>query len=310
MGLRFVIFLIAAVAASAGVGLLVYDLVEDRKTAASPERTTVVERETYDRVEVLATSAELSVGAFIRSEDVRWISWPADAVSEGMVLRSEDEMETITGAVVRRDTGEGEPLMRRAFLRPEDGGFLAAVLEPGMRAISVNVNTASGNAGFVLPGDQVDLILTHRVENGENGDTHLVSETLQSGLRVLAVDQSLDNDRTAQPAKTMTIEVDRRQAEHIILAEQLGQLTVVLQSIANLPNSNTFIASESERAGQGAPAPQLLGDTASWDYEVSPALSESRSGAPRTVAVMRGSGSETITSRSKEEAQESAQQVE
>lgn len=295
MVLRLFLFLMIAIVASAAVGLLVFKLVEGRETAAIPHAgQATVQQQTYARVEVLTAARELVVGDFIASEDMAWVTWPADAVIEGMVVRDDADETTVIGSVVRRATSEGEPLVRRAFLRPGDGGFLSAVLSPGKRAVTVNVNSSSGNAGFVLPGDLVDLVLTHRVDSNNDGTTRLVSETLQRGLKVLAIDQSLDSSRTAQPAKTVTLEVDKRQAEHVILAEQLGQITLVLQSIVGMQDSDPVSSSLRKNAGLLSP-PSLPEPGGSWDYEVSPALSGRDTSSPSTVTILRGSGTSKTT---------------
>ena len=146
-----------------------------------------------------------------------------------------------------------------------DRGFLAAVLEPGSRAVSVPVNAASGIAGFVFPGDQVDVILTMGVrakdEDGVN-QTRFFSRTLLAGIRVLAVDQKIESENGAvEVAKTATLEVTPKQAEKVALALEMGGLSLSLHSLARERADNAerqakgsyTLDSEVSFAGLGGP---------------------------------------------------------
>ncbi len=118
-----------------------------------------------------------------------------------------------------------------------DRGFLAAVLNPGMRGVSVPVNATSGIAGFVFPGDWVDIILTIRVneksEESGNNRTRYFSETLLTDVRVLAVDQNIENEKgEVNVAKTATLEVTTKQAEMIAIALEMGSISLSLHSLA------------------------------------------------------------------------------
>lgn len=108
--------------------------------------------------------------------------------------------------VARRAIQKGEPILKTVLVKSNEGGFMSAVLEPGKRAVSIAVDSTSGNAGFIFPGDKVDLILTHSVTN-QSVQTR-ASETFVEDVRVLAVDQMLDNpENKAVLAKTVTLEV-------------------------------------------------------------------------------------------------------
>jgi pilus assembly protein CpaB len=103
-----------------------------------------------------------------------------------------------------------------------------------MRAVSIAVSPTSGNAGFISPGDRVDLIVTHRihVDGSTNNLTGtVISDTFIRDVRVLAVDQQLENaDNQAILAKTVTVEVTPKQAEQITVATDLGKISVMLRS--------------------------------------------------------------------------------
>ena len=143
----------------------------------------------------------------------------------------------LIGSVVRRGISEGQPIASEFIVRSGERGFLAAVLRPGMRAVSIGVDDATGISGLVFPGDRVDVILTHEVEAkiaGTNDKvTRRVSETIIVRVRVLAIDQNTD-DLEGKPlrAKTITLEVKPSQAEIIAVAVRMGSLTLSLRSLA------------------------------------------------------------------------------
>ena len=144
------------------------------------------------------------------------------------------KIEDFNGAVVRRSIRAGEPIIPSMLMKPGEGGFMSAVLEPGKRAVSISVNPISGNAGFVSPGDRVDLLITYRVKHGEadaGKEDSIGTETFAHNVRVLAVDQSLDNpENKAILAKTITVEVTPVQAEKISVASEMGKISVALVS--------------------------------------------------------------------------------
>ena len=112
------------------------------------------------RKAVLVAAADLAVGSFVQPDSLRWQDWPDVAVPETYLVRGQGDEAQFVGAVVRRPLIVGQPLTAGSVVKPGERGFLAAVLEPGMRAISVPVDEAAGNAGLIFPGDRVDLILT------------------------------------------------------------------------------------------------------------------------------------------------------
>jgi pilus assembly protein CpaB len=142
------------------------------------------------------------------------------------------------GTVVRFPITAGQPVTRGSLVGPQDRGFLAAALGSGMRAITVPVNSSTGVAGFVFPGDHVDMVLTQQVEGGGDGPALKVSETIVRNLRVLATDQRItDKDKDGKiEVKTfanVTLEVTPKIAEKIAVAQSLGTLSLSLRSIAD-----------------------------------------------------------------------------
>jgi len=181
---------------------------------------------------VLVASQNLSEGTFIRiDKHVQWVEWPTDRIHKQYVREGMIDLQEYNGAVVRQPLLEGEPIVLSGVVKPEDRSFMAAVLMPGYRAISLAVNAISGNAGFVFPGDHVDLILTHRVQV-ESGEEATVSETFLQDVRVLAMDQRFNSQsQEVQLARTVTLEVTGRQAEMVNVATELGKISLSLRSL-------------------------------------------------------------------------------
>jgi pilus assembly protein CpaB len=132
----------------------------------------------------------------------------------------------------------GQPCTQGSLDVPNDRGFLAAALGPGMRAVTVPVSSTSGVAGFVFPGDRVDLVLTQEVTGGGDGPALKVSETIVRNLRVLATDQRIDSkdEEGKTVVKTfsmVTVEATPRLAEKIAVSQSLGTLSLSLRSIAD-----------------------------------------------------------------------------
>lgn len=185
---------------------------------------------------VLVAGRALPAGSFIQADHLKWQAWPEDGVIDAYAVKGRREETDFVGAVVRSAITAGEPLTDARVVHPGDRGFLAAVLEPGKRAVSVPVNATTGIAGFIFPGDWVDVILTvrfrHEEEEGK-GQTRYFSETLLTDVRVLGIDQMVEN-ASGEPlvAKTATLEVDPKQAEKIAIGLEMGSLSLSLQSLA------------------------------------------------------------------------------
>lgn len=185
---------------------------------------------------VLIIKDNLKAGNFVRAENLKWLSWPEDGVSEQYIVQGTRKIEDFVGAVVRNGVTPGQPMTDSLVVHPGERGFLAAVLGIGSRAVTVPVNATSGIAGFIFPGDRVDLILTSRFNSQDaEGKTlnRFVTKTLLSGIRVLAIDQKTESvDGEVSPAKTVTMEVTPKQAEKIAIGMAMGSLSLSLQSLA------------------------------------------------------------------------------
>ena len=213
--------------------------------------TIVQEAQQAPQLQVLVAAQNLPTGTLIQPDQLRWRAWPEDdnqleryivqgknadfgqPVGEG---QTPVDMSAFVGSVVRQGLNAGEPITEGRLIKPGERGFLAAVLNPDMRAVSVPINAVSGIAGFVFPGDRVDLILTHNIaiSNDANRPSRVASETILSGVRVLAIDQSV-NDQNNQPqvAQIATLEVLPKEAEVIMVVRELGQLTLSLRALVS-----------------------------------------------------------------------------
>jgi pilus assembly protein CpaB len=153
-------------------------------------------------------------------------------------VEGQPDAKNLAGTVVRYAIAAGQPVTRGSIVGPQDRGFLAAALGPGMRAVTVPVNTTSGVAGFIFPGDHVDLMLTQQVAGGGDGAPLKVAETIVRNVRVLATDQRYtdkdeDGKTQVRTASNVTFEVTPKIAEKIAVAQSLGQLSLSLRSLAD-----------------------------------------------------------------------------
>jgi pilus assembly protein CpaB len=176
------------------------------------------------------------------------------------------------GAIARRDFDANEPLIAGDLVKAGDRQFLAAVLRPGTRAVSMAVDASQSASGLALPGDYVDVILTQSFNEAvADPGRRSVGETVLRNVRVIAVDQSLitasksgATDRgvfvtESRIPKTVTLELDERQAELMLVASQLGRLNLSVRSL--------------ERPGPGDIG-KLGTSVRTWASDVSPALGQ------------------------------------
>jgi pilus assembly protein CpaB len=207
--------------------------------APAPTATAVPVAAPANTTEVLVATRALPVGTILDAEAVKFVAWPKELVEGAYFVRGESEPAKLQGTVVRFAIPAGQPITQGALVKPGDRGFLAAALGPGMRAVTVPVSAQSAVAGFVFPGDRVDLILTQSVEGGGDGPPLKASETILRNLRVLATDQRTDKqtddkgNTVVSTYSTVTVEATPKIAEKIAVAQTVGQLSLSLRSIAD-----------------------------------------------------------------------------
>lgn len=190
--------------------------------------------------EVLVATRTLPVGTIVTAEDFRYQPWPEGLVQAAYFVKGGGGVDPrqLLGTVVRAEVTAGQPVTQDSLVRPGERGFLAAALGPGMRAVTVGVSTTSGVAGFIFPGDRVDLVLTQEVAGGGDGPPLRVSETILRNVRVLATDQRINardeqGNQVAQAISTVTLEATPRMAEKIAVSQTLGQVSLALRSLAD-----------------------------------------------------------------------------
>ena len=223
MSVRNIILVLVAVAITVGTGLVARSWINSQRNepvvAAAPPPDT----KTY----VLVADKALPTGAFVKENRLTWQSWPDEQLHPSYLIRNQVDLKDLIGSVVRRPIAAGEPVTTGRIIKPGNRGFLAAVLRPGYRAVSLRVNATSSISGLVFPGDRVDIILTHDVSAGR------VSETILTNVRILAIDQQT-NDQTRAPkiGKHATFEVTPKQAEMVTVLSDMGRLSLSLRSLA------------------------------------------------------------------------------
>jgi pilus assembly protein CpaB len=188
-------------------------------------------------VEVLVAKTDLSTGQVVAEGDVGWQTWPAASATSSFIRKTDrpEAIKDFVGAVVRTPIAAGEPVRDSRVVAAKGGGFMAAILPHGMRAIALDVSPESGAGGFILPNDHVDVVLTRRDKAAEKitGVEKYTSETILKNVRVLAVDQAIEEKEGQKVVvgKTATIELDPQQAEILALSRQMGTISLTLRSL-------------------------------------------------------------------------------
>ena len=267
---RIVVICVAAVAA---IGLA---LVVRAMGSRDGEPTTVASAavEAPRMARVLVAARDLHPGKRLDAADMEWKDWPLDGlnptyITDGSVplpaTEAADAAETpenqvegavegaarvvervagtgaqadYVGAVVREPFVAGEPIVVRKIVRSGDSGFLAAYLEPGMRAMAIRVSVETAAGGFILPGDRVDVVMTRELRNDNStpdsdGRRHVTSTVMQN-VKILAIDQTTQaGEDQAVVGATATLEVSPGDAEVLTLARAEGDLSLMLRSYAD-----------------------------------------------------------------------------
>lgn len=275
---RRILILLLAVAAAGATAMYARSWVEGQQTTTTASAAPPPPQE--ESFEVLVADVVLPAGTFVKPQQLRWQRWPTDDVPDSYLLKGERSEQEMIGAVVRRGLTLGEPIADGSVVKPGERGFLAAVLTPGTRAVSIPINATSANSGLIFPGDRVDLILTHTLADG--GQTHRVSETALRDMRVIAMGNQVSDEpkegASHEKARTATLEVTPVQAEKVTLLVELGKLSLSLRSLAT---------------GTETVDNDLSRTPYTWDSEVSRVLGESNRMTSRLL-VLRGSEAENV----------------
>lgn len=262
---RIIVICVAAVAAI-GLALVVRAMGSPSNEPVAVATAAPVDARPMARV--LVAAKDLQPGKRLEESDLDWKEWPLDQVNPAFITdgstpipaaeqsKPEGAVAAVTraatdlatggakadyvGSVVREPILAGEPLVMRKIVRAGDSGYMAAYLEPGMRAMAIRVTVETAAGGFILPGDRVDVVLTRETTLGNIGASEgdrskFTSATVMQNIKVLAIDQSTragDDEQTVIGA-TATLEVGPRDAEALALAKSEGELSLILRSYAD-----------------------------------------------------------------------------
>ena len=229
MNMTRILILAGALGAAGLAAFLVRGLIGGQNNAAATPNVTLTE--------ILVASRAIEVGAKIMPGDLKWQGWPKSALDASYITKDVQPQaleETASGSVSRMPLTAGEPVTVQKVIKADGAGFMAAVLTPGKRAIGVKLSADRGAGGFILPNDRVDVIVTRKAGNDETGNPSYRATTVLRDVRVLAIDQTSqeDSDSKAIVGKTATLEVSEQQAEGLALAEAVGDLSLSLRSLA------------------------------------------------------------------------------
>ncbi|SDA83454.1 Flp pilus assembly protein CpaB [Mesorhizobium qingshengii] len=232
------IILSVAVAAAGGAGYVAKNMV------APPPQVTVESGPKAPAValqDVLVLSGDVPMGNQLNN-NIAWQSWPADGINANFITRAAEPeaLDKLKGSVARMTMYTGEPL-RRSKLIGEGQSFMSSILPSGMRAVATAISADTSAGGFILPNDFVDVIMTRKADAG-NGGTNFNTETILKNIRVLAIDQTIQEDEEGKKTRvgqTATLELTPRQAEIITVAQQMAdRLTLALRAISDTQEKN------------------------------------------------------------------------
>jgi|CXWL01.1.fsa_nt_gi pilus assembly protein CpaB len=244
MSARQIIVLVVAAIAAIGALLLIRGMGQN---SAEP----TVAAAPIAGEEILVAARDLPQGAALAPSDFKVVLFPTDAVSSSM-MRSSAQTE-LSGAVTRRAFAQGEPLTQGSVLQPDGRGFLAAVLEPGFRAVAMPIDADTAAGGYIQPNDHVDVILTFTTEARGNAPASTSSEVIIQDVRVLALDDAVQTQTTGSApervqASVAVLELSAEEARLIALAEARGNLSLALRGV----EVETVGMRDPSRRGSGA----------------------------------------------------------
>lgn len=240
---------------------------------------------------VLIATREIKAGTRIGEDDLGWQDWPVNSLNpsyitdgatppaggapagaegapavpaavtkpaNGIAQAVTDKImpsaskEAYVGGVAREDILANEPIIDAKIVRADEGGFMAVMLQPGMRALAVPVSVDNTAGGFILPGDHVDILVTHQTQRtgGAGGTIDSVQPVLRN-IRVLAIDQAVSTDKDKQSVigATATLEVSPEDGQAVTLAKASGTLSLMLRSYADASGPSGVVNASPTGAG-------------------------------------------------------------
>ena len=253
--------------ATAALGLIAYNMnlpkpvvqVTENTPAPPPALTTGY----------FVAARPLQAGTLARDEDFEVRSVPSDSVPSGVIPATPDAKIKLRGSLVRKFLDAGSPVTSEDVLRPRDRGFLATVLAPGKRAISINVDASSGVSGLIWPGDYVDVVLTQVGDKEEDLAYRTLSETVLHNVRIIAIDQEIAQGGAANnasggkvsaapsgqanpPSHTVSLELAPAEVKKIAVAQHLGKLSLAIRAADGASNDADGFLTTGARASNAA----------------------------------------------------------
>jgi pilus assembly protein CpaB len=203
-----------------------------------------------DTVDVLVAATDIGLGMTVSGQDLRWQTWPTGAASANFIRKNDrpDAVNQLAGSIARQPFSAGEPIREVKLIRAKGSGYMAAILPAGMRAMSTEISPETGVGGFILPNDHVDVLLSRR---DKDADKPAISETILSNVRILAIDQAVEekNGQRVVVGKTATLELSPPQTEILGQARQMGTLSLALRSIVDFDAKEAVSDDKSNRRG-------------------------------------------------------------
>ena len=219
---------VIAIALIAGlIALLLARSIGGGTRQAAPAKP-AVQKPAVELVEVLTASQTVSLGTSFTADLFKWTKWPAKSTGPGYILRSEkpDADSEFVGAVARGSFLAGEPINENK-IAIAGKGLMSSILPKGYRAVATRISPETSAGGFILPRDRVDVILTEESDKGAS------SETILTNIRVLAIDQTVEDQDGVKVVvgETATLELDPSQSEVLVAASVQGNLSLALRSL-------------------------------------------------------------------------------
>lgn len=210
-------------------------------------------------VQIAVARVPMEYGTALTTENIRMVSWPATSVPAG-AFQSTKALVGSEPRVVLRALEAGEPILPGKITGPGGRASISELIDPDMRAVAVRINDVAGVAGFILPNDSVDVLLTRTPKTEMEGQIDPITDVLLQNVRVIAIDQRAgEKNNQTKVGKTATLLVDQQGAQKLALASSVGSLSLALR---NAVNQDVYMAQTvgTRDLGQGSVSPSLYRD--------------------------------------------------
>ena len=216
-----------------------------------PPETPVAAQVKPDTIDILVARSDIAMGQTVSPSEIQWQPWPANAATGNFIRKSDQPgaIENLSGQIARVPFVAGEPIREAKLVNAKGSGFMAAILPQGMRAMSIQISPETGAGGFILPNDRVDVVMSRRGNGDKAGETN-ASETVLTNIRVLAIDQNIEekNGQKVVIGKTATLELAPSQVETLTMSQQMGTRSLALRSITDA-SQKTEAVEDTRRGG-------------------------------------------------------------